>query len=947
MAASLEKVKAASSRGAGLSAVQKNLSNLSAAIKGFTLPDGFGEQMNSFTAAVEPLANLNAKGLATFTRSLSKIPDITKALDAATLSQFAAAMQQVAVAVTPLASQMEKISNGFGAMPVKLQRFIKGLNSTGTAAANNAKKVNTFGFSIGSINAKLNLSALYYGLRRVSDVLGGFINQSNSYVENLNLFTVAMGEYADEAFSFAMKAQDLLGIDASQFIRFEGMFQQIGTGFGIASDKAYILSKNLTQIGYDISSLYNIDIEDAMNKLQSGIAGELEPLRRLGYALDEATLKQVALDEGITKNIRSMTQAEKAQLRYIAIFKQSSNALGDMARTIESPANQIRVMEQQFNLLARAIGNIFVPILNKVLPYVIALAKALRSVADAISSFFGFKLPTFDYSNLGGLSSGADDASSALDTAADSAKKLKDETLGLDELNIVDPNSGSSGKTNTGGGGLDFGIEDYQYDFLDGLTEKSDQLVPKMQKLLKLIAGVALVVGGFKLGVGFLTFMSMFGPAGAMTMGVAALHEGVSGLSAAIGTVSTGAWVALGGALAVALGMGFVYATDSNVRDMVSSSLNNLKNSFKNAISEITDKILPPMNKAFGALKDAISPVVEFVRTVFTDAWTEIVVPVLEYLANTVIPNLTECFMGLWDNALEPLATFVISVVSPIFAALGYILESLWKNVVLPLIDVVGTALGESFESLCDILTLVVFPAIGSVIDVLQFLWTKVLQPVATYLVTQFKPIFDTVFHAIGGLISAFSTILKGLIEFITGVFTGDWRKAWEGLANIFKGVWNGMVSVVEAAINLIITGINGIIGMLNHLRVDVPDWVQKKTGIGPSFGFNITPFDSVSIPRLATGGIVDSGQLFMARENGIPEMVGSIGNKAAVANNGQITTAIATAVYDAITAAQGSQSPEDININNIVELDGQVLYKSNQKVSRRMGYQLCGNPNF
>lgn len=947
MAASLEKVKAASSRGAGLSAVQKNLSNLSAAIKGFTLPDGFGEQMNSFTAAVEPLANLNAKGLATFTRSLSKIPDITKALDAATLSQFAAAMQQVAVAVTPLASQMEKISNGFGAMPVKLQRFIKGLNSTGTAAANNAKKVNTFGFSIGSINAKLNLSALYYGLRRVSDVLGGFINQSNSYVENLNLFTVAMGEYADEAFSFAMKAQDLLGIDASQFIRFEGMFQQIGTGFGIASDKAYILSKNLTQIGYDISSLYNIDIEDAMNKLQSGIAGELEPLRRLGYALDEATLKQVALDEGITKNIRSMTQAEKAQLRYIAIFKQSSNALGDMARTIESPANQIRVMEQQFNLLARAIGNIFIPILNKVLPYVIALAKALRSVADAIASFFHFELPTFDYSGLGGLSTGADDASNALGDAAENAKKLKQETLGLDELNIVDPTSGSAGKNTGSGSGLDFGVENYQYDFLEGLKEKADDLVPVMQTFLKIVAGIAMVVGTFKLGVGFLKFLSMFGPFGAMTMGIGVLQESLAGLSTTIGAVSTGAWVALGGALAVALGMGFVYATDSNVRDMVGSSLNNLKESFRNAISEITDKIMPAMNKAFGALKDAISPVVEFVRTVFTDAWTKIVVPVLEYLADTVVPKLTECFMALWDNALAPLVTLIVSVVTPIFSTLAYVLQTLWQTVVLPLIQAIGSTLGAAFESMCDILKDVVFPVIKIFIDTLQYLWTGVLEPLIAGLLTRVKPIFDTVFHSMGGLISAFSTILKGLIEFITGVFTGDWRKAWEGLANIFKGVWNGMVSVVEAAINLIITGINGIIGMLNHLRVDVPAWVQKKTGIGPSFGFNITPFDSVSIPRLATGGIVDSGQLFMARENGIPEMVGSIGNKAAVANNGQITTAIASAVYDAITAAQGSQSPEDININNVVELDGQVLYKSNQKVSRRMGYQLCGNPNF
>lgn len=234
-------------------------------------------------------------------------------------------------------------------------------------------------------------------------------------------------------------------------MRNQGVFNTIIAGFGVASDKASLMSKNLTQLGYDISSFYNISVEDAMQKLQSGISGELEPLRRLGYDLSVARLQEEALALGITKKVSAMSQAEKSQLRYYAVMKQVQTVQGDMARTLTSPANQIRVLQAQVTQCARALGNIFIPVLNAVIPYVIAFVKVLRMLADEVAKFMGFTMPEVDYSSLtksstaaSGLADNSKSAASNLKETSKAAKKLKSAMLGIDELNVISPDDNSS-----------------------------------------------------------------------------------------------------------------------------------------------------------------------------------------------------------------------------------------------------------------------------------------------------------------------------------------------------------------------------------------------------------------------------------------------------------------------------------------------------------------------
>lgn len=321
-----------------------------------------------------------------------------------------------------------------------------------------------------------------FSLHKVTDAVQSWISESNEYVENLNLFTVAMGEYASVAQEYAETVSEAMGIDPSVWMRNQGVFMTLATGFGVAGDRASVMSKQLTQLGYDISSFFNISVEDAMQRLQSGLAGELEPLRRLGYDLSQAKLEAVALSLGIDKTFSSMTQAEKAQLRYYAIMTQVTTAQGDMARTLDAPANQLRVLKAQLEQAARALGNIFIPALNAILPYGIAAIRVIRELANTIADLFGFTLPEVDYSGLTSVGNTATDVSNALDDATSSAAKMKKTLLGIDEINVMSDPSGGANASAGGSGGLDFDLP--TYDFMGEINKNVDKVYDKIKKLL-------------------------------------------------------------------------------------------------------------------------------------------------------------------------------------------------------------------------------------------------------------------------------------------------------------------------------------------------------------------------------------------------------------------------------------------------------------------------------
>ena len=467
-------------------------------------------RLANLAVALKPLSEIGKIRLTGFISQLGKLPDHIRELDKVDLTKFTNKMQELAKAVKPLADEMAKISSGFSAFSSGIKKVDSNTKQYNNAVRNATSQTTLWNKAINA----LSWASLYAALRRAANLIAQCIVKSNNYQEDLNLFTVALGQYAEEAQRYAEKVGDAMGIDPSQWMRAHGVFNTLLTGFGNVSDRAYIMSTNLTQLGYDLASFFNISVEDAMQKLQSGISGELEPLRRLGYDLSQARLKAVALSLGIDKAVTSMTQAEKAELRYHAIMTQVTAAHGDMARTLEAPANQIRVLNAQLEMCGRSIGNIFIPALNEILPYAIAVVQAIREIAEAIAELAGFALTEVDYSGVENLANSADNITDGFEDATDAAKKLKKATAGFDELNIISETKGD-GDDISGGAGFDFELP--TYDFLgDAVNERVEAIRAKLQptvdwlkdNLEEILAGVKLIGGSFllwKISTGLIT----------------------------------------------------------------------------------------------------------------------------------------------------------------------------------------------------------------------------------------------------------------------------------------------------------------------------------------------------------------------------------------------------------------------------------------------------------
>ena len=475
------------------SSIANQLTAINTALAGLKWTDG--DKLTSLANGLRPLSELGKANMTTFINQLSKLPKVIEDLEAADIDKFTQQMTALAAAMKPFADEMQKVSNGFSAFPSKIQKLI---TSTEKYNASARKATSTTGQFTSGLKA-LNVAAVAITFRKIGHFIAQAVTESNKYQEDLNLFTVALGQYAAEAQNYAEKVSDVMGIDPAQWLRNQGVFNTLLTGFGDTAERAQLMSQNLTQLGYDISSFFNISIEDAMQKLQSGISGELEPLRRLGYDLSQARLEQTALNLGIKESVANMTQAEKAELRYYAIMTQVTTAQGDMARTLEAPANQLRILQAQLTQAARAIGNIFIPALNAILPYAIAVVQVIREIANALANLAGFKLTEVDYSGVNSAAVGAGSLADNLDDAAGAAKKLKQYTAGFDELNVFAPNTGSGSGAGAGGaGGFDFDLP--TYDFLGDAVQTRIGEIKKM--IEDTLAEITTIVSGFMLAVG-------------------------------------------------------------------------------------------------------------------------------------------------------------------------------------------------------------------------------------------------------------------------------------------------------------------------------------------------------------------------------------------------------------------------------------------------------------
>lgn len=495
-----------------INSVVNAIKKIPAAVSGLNGVDFYSMSgsITQLTNALAPLSILDAsnlKALGSAFNAIGKVPDLTDKLKATDLDSFASSCQKISTALAPLASQLDKVGNAFAKLPPQLSKVVTQANRV--AAANEKQRKSYLSLS-NQMNGFMRNMAKLVSLKAIAEYLGNAVAKFNDFYEATDLFHNAMGNLSGEADTLISKMQGLLGVDPTKAMTYMATIQSLGTSFGLASDKAYILSKNLTQLAYDEGSYWNKNVAETFTAMSSAISGEIEPIRRLGIDLSQARLQQELLALGFNKQVSSLSQADKAVLRYIAIMKQTANVQGNLAQTIQSPANQIKILKAQLDMLAKSVGSLLYPAMKSILPPLIAAVQLIREFVQWVAKLMGVKVVFTDFTKSAGSVGGIGDAmDDTTDSTKKAAKALKDYTMGFDELNIIDPTQGSSGSGGGASAGNILGDVDLSgYDMFKQYNEEFakqiDAIKQKIKDMLPIIGAIATALALWKI-VDFLT----------------------------------------------------------------------------------------------------------------------------------------------------------------------------------------------------------------------------------------------------------------------------------------------------------------------------------------------------------------------------------------------------------------------------------------------------------
>lgn len=493
-----------------INTVVNAIKKIPAAVSGLNGVDFYSMSgsITQLTNALAPLSILDAsnlKALGSAFNAIGKVPDLTDKLKATDLDSFASSCQKISVALTPLSSQLDKVGNAFAKLPPQLSKVVTQANRV--TAANEKQRKSYLSLS-NQMNGFMRNMAKLVSLKAIAEYLGNAVAKFNDFYEATDLFHNAMGNLSGEADTLIGKMQGLLGVDPTKAMTYMATIQSLGTSFGLASDKAYVLSKNLTQLAYDEGSYWNKDVAETFTAMSSAISGEIEPIRRLGIDLTQARLQQELLALGFNKQVSSLSQADKAVLRYIAIMKQTANVQGNLAQTIQSPANQIKILKAQLDMLAKSVGSLLYPALKSILPPLIAAVQLIREFVEWVAKLMGVKVVFTDFTksaeSVGGIGDAMDDTA---DSTKKAAKALKDYTMGFDELNIIDPTQGSSGSGSGASAGNILGDVDLSgYDmFKNYVGNAVDEIKEKLRKLAPIVAAIGAGFAAWTIGNALLT----------------------------------------------------------------------------------------------------------------------------------------------------------------------------------------------------------------------------------------------------------------------------------------------------------------------------------------------------------------------------------------------------------------------------------------------------------
>lgn len=880
-----------------------------------------------------------------------------------------------------------------------------------------------------------------------------------------NVVDTAFPSMTKEMDAWAKSAATSFGLSETMAKRYAGTFGAMSKAFGFTEKEAYDMSTTLTGLAGDVASFYNISQDEAYTKLKSVFTGETESLKDLGVVMTQSALDSYAMANGFNKTTSAMDEQEKVALRYSFVLDKLGMATGDFEKTQDSWANQIRILKLQIDSLKATLGqgliNLFTPIvkvINTVLVKLATLANAFRAFTELIT---GKKSDT-GASSFGQTESAAERSAEAATGAADSidkataaAKKNKSVTMGLDELNIVSDTSDTSGGSGTGSSGgsaigesVDYGNLAEGETVIDRINKSTSALVDRLLELKTIFST------GWQLGLGDLSVLdSIKVQAGNIKTQLIDIFTDEGIITAANGMVDK---------IVLALG-----STAGSVASIGLTIADNLTGGISTYLTQNNDFIKRKIVSLFDVAGDIALKKGELITAV-ADIFTVFRTPEAKQLTADIIAIFSDAFLGVLDISLKFqrdifnfFADPIISNTDKLKTALDMIvlfvsqctstlrelvvdtadkMSSVYDTKIAPAFEMITSGVTDVFSVILDASTQYLAPvldkisagfermkdnAIQPVIDkfidlagnialCIGSIWA-VIEPFVAWIAGQLVEelsssleriwnAFDIVVTYVCAAIGTVLDLLNGVIMFITGVFSGNWSMAWEGIKTAFSAQWEGIkmvftpfadwleqkvitpvttmvgkikttlgtvaswiktnvlapiktafstfwegikkvcnsiLSGIETMVNGIVKGINRTIKALNSLDFDIPDWVPGLGG--KSFGLSLPSISEVALPRLAEGGYVkkNTPQLAMIGDNKHQgEVVAPEGKLlemarlAAESNSGNLAAVIAAIerLKEAILEGQ------DVPVEVLVDVDGDIIYKAVQKASRKRG---------
>ena len=746
---------------------------------------------------------------------------------------------------------------------------VRSLDSIEKSVDSATNKLNNFSGTVSRSFAKVAGAVL--SMRALGKAINGGIKDLDNLARTTSLMNNVFGDGAGEVLGYAKEVERLMGIPASEFLSTQGTFANMLTGFGIASDKVKTMSQNLTQLTYDLEAYNSAGYTQTQiqSMLISGLTGYDRSLRKLGYVVQDTALQEILHANGYDYKISQLDRATKAQLAYISIMEQSAKngVFGALSRQTMSPVVAFGILKNQIRLVAQTLASVLIPVIMAVMPYLQALAIAIGRVITFVAGLFGLKPAKLDFgiskqSNAGifEMADGLGEIGNGAKGATKRVKELKHQLGGFDKLNVMkqdtpsSPGGGGAGIPDMPIGGLDLDMPDYG-DFLGDMTNRAEELAGPMTALIGIFAGLWAGMKAFK----FAKFIAGFGgigkifESGGLLSKIGAFGGAVIQLLMApfkvIGNLIMSS--PLGGLISTGLGLIrsiftdfglFVVNTFSNLGAWVVDKFFGIFGPAIDMLSPVFAKvgaIFAPLTEAIGGVVSAVNPIVWVVGIVMA-----LVGALVQLWATN--EEFKNSVLEAWEGISGIISNFWTNIGEPIFTSIKEALISIWTDSIKPLWDqwvefvrVVATALLDLWNTHLE-------PFVNWFIETFGPVITNIVDVVVGVFKLSFNIISGVLqgfLGVAGSIVSGIINVFSGIITFLTGVFTGDWSKAWDGVKQIFSsfgdmlyGIWQsvwgavtGLMSkggeifmgivgsiarVFTSLVNTIIRGINTVIAV-------------------------------------------------------------------------------------------------------------------------------------